>query len=296
MASKLVTSLSELAAAIDSCGLGEHAAPIHALARPCVRMRRQRVSVGSVTLQDSFFPGNFAYLPPGAMWPMAGDWAMAPLATIRLSDASRHDGSGTLPKSGLLTFWYSLQDQPWGGDPADRGAFEVTYVADESARLERRYTPGPMVHGAEPDDFWPTFKLVFAPGISLPDPHDEVDGHEEFSASPGYQDLLEAVGHMTAPNHRLLGHPFVVQTPMEEQCQFVSNGVRENETVVRTKEWQAEMDAAVADWTLLLQLDSDEGEDLNWCWGDAGLLYFWIRKQDLAAAKFDKCWQVLQCY
>jgi hypothetical protein len=25
-------------------------------------------------------------------------------------------------------------------------------------------------------------------------------------------------------------------------------------------------------------------------------LYFWIRKQDLAARRFDKSWTILQCY
>jgi uncharacterized protein YwqG len=31
-------------------------------------------------------------------------------------------------------------------------------------------------------------------------------------------------------------------------------------------------------------------------WGDAGRLYFWIRKQDLAEQSFDAVWAILQCY
>ena len=30
-------------------------------------------------------------------------------------------------------------------------------------------------------------------------------------------------------------------------------------------------------------------------WGDAGTLYFWIRKDDLKNKRFDKCWFISQC-
>jgi uncharacterized protein YwqG len=45
---------------------------------------------------------------------------------------------------------------------------------------------------------------------------------------------------------------------------------------------------------LLLQIDSDDA--IGWTWGDAGRLYFWIRKQDLAARRFDRVWTILQCH
>lgn len=45
---------------------------------------------------------------------------------------------------------------------------------------------------------------------------------------------------------------------------------------------------------MLLQLDSDE-ENAELMWGDSGCVYFWIRKQDLAARRFDRCWAILQC-
>jgi uncharacterized protein YwqG len=31
-------------------------------------------------------------------------------------------------------------------------------------------------------------------------------------------------------------------------------------------------------------------------WGDAGRVYFWIRRQDLAATDFECAWAVLQRY
>ena len=53
------------------------------------------------------------------------------------------------------------------------------------------------------------------------------------------------------------------------------------------------MRQGAADWRLLLQLDSDDGVDFMW--GDAGVLYFWIREADARAMRFDRVWLVLQC-
>jgi uncharacterized protein YwqG len=44
----------------------------------------------------------------------------------------------------------------------------------------------------------------------------------------------------------------------------------------------------------LLQVDSDDAAGMMW--GDAGMLYFWIRDDDLAARRFDRAWCVMQCY
>jgi uncharacterized protein YwqG len=30
-------------------------------------------------------------------------------------------------------------------------------------------------------------------------------------------------------------------------------------------------------------------------WGDAGRIYFWIRREDLLARDFDRSWLILQC-
>jgi len=42
----------------------------------------------------------------------------------------------------------------------------------------------------------------------------------------------------------------------------------------------------------LLQVDSDPSVGMQWA--NAGMLYFWIRRQDLAAKRFDDVWVVLQ--
>ena len=61
---------------------------------------------------------------------------------------------------------------------------------------------------------------------------------------------------------------------------------------VKGRCYEALADGA-GDWRLLLQVDSDDS--LNVMWGDAGILYFWIREQDARARRFERAWLVLQC-
>ena len=49
------------------------------------------------------------------------------------------------------------------------------------------------------------------------------------------------------------------------------------------------------EWTLLLQLSTIAKDDFEWMFGDCGMLYFYIRKADLAAGNFDRVRFVVQC-
>jgi Domain of unknown function (DUF1963) len=50
--------------------------------------------------------------------------------------------------------------------------------------------------------------------------------------------------------------------------------------------------AARDSWQLLLQVDSDDAAGMMWV--DSGMLYYWIRKDDLAARRFERVWCVMQ--
>ena len=79
-----------------------------------------------------------------------------------------------------------------------------------------------------------------------------------------YADLLELLN----VGHRLLGHPYLVQGPLEQDC--------ESWTGVPAK-----------DWRLLLQIDTDE-KNSDMMWGDCGMLYWWIPAEDAPAGRFDR--------
>jgi uncharacterized protein YwqG len=96
------------------------------------------------------------------------------------------------------------------------------------------------------------------------------------------------------PAHHLGGYPDPIQSEdMDLDCQLVSNGLYCGDESGYKDKRAAMLEAGRSDWTLLLQIDSDDGTEMMW--GDGGTLYFWIRKDDLAARNFDDVWMILQC-
>jgi uncharacterized protein YwqG len=117
----------------------------------------------------------------------------------------------------------------------------------------------------------------------------EIKQIEEESADQYYMVRRDTVARSQS-NHRLLGHPANVQFDMHPDVQRVTNRLwsgSDDESLSR-------LTSEAADWILLLQIASDD--DLGTCWGDAGNLYLWIRKQDLASRNFDNVWCIVQCY
>jgi uncharacterized protein YwqG len=79
---------------------------------------------------------------------------------------------------------------------------------------------------------------------------------------------------------------------MELDCQLASNGIDLGEPGAYDSERARALAAGRRDWTLLAQVDSDD--DLGWMWGDAGRVYRWLRRQDLAAGRWDAAWGIVQ--
>jgi uncharacterized protein YwqG len=73
------------------------------------------------------------------------------------------------------------------------------------------------------------------------------------------------------------------ETPQTRRCQLLgyAQGVG-NEFF----ELPGETLTEAMEWTLLLQLDSDERSHMNW--GEMGKIYFYIHKADLKAGRFDR--------
>ncbi len=61
-------------------------------------------------------------------------------------------------------------------------------------------------------------------------------------------------------------------------------------------EVRADVKKGAGNWTLLLQLSTITKGDYEWMFGDGGMLYFYIKKDDLAAKRFDKMHFSVQCY
>ncbi|MCA9404210.1 MAG: DUF1963 domain-containing protein, partial [Candidatus Omnitrophica bacterium] len=94
---------------------------------------------------------------------------------------------------------------------------------------------------------------------------------------------------------QMFGYPNPIQQDMMQlECQLVTNGLYCGDTSGYENPRALELAKGKDDWVLLFQLDEHPPSEM--VWGDAGMLYFWIRKQDLAERRFERTWMILQCH
>jgi hypothetical protein len=204
------------------------------LARPSVRLATQRVPYARIGIGESRIGGS-PDVPPDFEWPrwipakqrddkFGQPWrrdAAAPLgfiAQIDLSDVPHVDDA--LPSAGWLYFFYDRYCEPWGFDPADRGCCRVIFANCDRALLSRAEPPP----DADPEHLAEPCLLEAWPELNLPDDLPAIEyGTPAFEAYQRLCDELTKVGGLT--HNRLLGHPQLIQNPMELECQLASNGI-----------------------------------------------------------------------
>ena len=265
--------------------------PLLALAEPCIGINTTPSSDDSITIGASKF-GGCPDVPVGFKWPHWNDDPLSFLGQIDLSSLAGNPIAVSLPDSGLLTFFYDAEQSTWGFDPNDRGSWKVELFANND--LVRTDIPEAVFEDARFTACeLKTFDMLSLPGWESPEVEalklsdDESDQYCEFDEMEA-QGLGDIEGY-----HRLFGHPDAVQGEMKSECQLASNGIDCGGSIEVDESRLEELSAGIADWILLLQIGSDD--NLDWMWGDCGTLFFWIKKQDLEAQRFDQVWMVLQC-
>lgn len=237
-------------------------------------------------------------LEPTVVWPVNSDRPLDFLVQIDLGIASQFDVTGTLPDAGLLAFFYDQENMPWGFDPKHRDGFKVIFSPDKSV-VERRQPPELLTA-------WPEFELEFRRSVTFPnvgsrafDRFDRESGRTEDESEDYWDFVSEAASldssyrHQYGGNHHLLGHSQNVQGDMQLEAALVTNGLYCGDLSAYEDPRAAEIEKTADDWILLLQLDSDD--EGGFMWGDAGMLYYWIRRDHLAGLNFDDSWLILQC-
>ena len=233
--------------------------------------------------------GGAPLLPPRFEWPSYRRRPLDFLLQVDLAELRRLECAQTLPPSGLLTFFYDIEGQPWGYDPADRAGSRVVLVEDGPLVETRPSRPRPLSPAGL--RFWAS-STVPAVGSRAYD-RLELDGE----VPDAYVDFaldFERQGYPARSGlHRFLGHSANIQGDMQLEAQLVSHGLFCGDDRGFRDPRAAALEAGADEWTLLLQLDSEDAAGMTW--GDAGTLYFWIRRADLADRRFDRCWSILQC-
>lgn len=222
-------------------------------------------------------------------WPCRGDARLRFLARLSLTELQAIEAVPWLPQSGALLFFYDDDEQPWGFDPADRGAWAVLHVPDAPA------APPSLMPDSGSLSLLPFSPVAFRRIAVLPSgQRPEVEAldlsDDDFDK---YFDIAEqSFGGL--PKHQMLAFPSPVQgDDMELQCQLASNGVYCGDPEAYATERARQLQAGAQNWRLLLQLDSDD--EIGTTWGDGGILFFWVEEAAARKGDFSNVWLVLQC-
>ena len=293
-----MSTFSDLAHAHD---LADHTEVLTHFLKPATGFHTVPVARGVELPLGASRLGGGADVPAGFDWPANAGRPLDFLLQVDLAEVAAMDPFSQLPQTGLLSFFYDVEEQPWGYDPREQDGFRV-YLFPADAVLTRH--PAPNDETALPQhrlEFWAALTLPVIGSLAyevleaavaesgLPWTDDETDI---------YFELADAVFTSGSPRpgaigHRLGGHALNIQGDMQLEAQLVTNGIDAGGPDGFGDPRVAALEIASDEWTLLLQLESD-GEHFEW--GDTGSLYFWIRHDDLAASDFSRSWQALQCY
>lgn len=94
--------------------------------------------------------------------------------------------------------------------------------------------------------------------------------------------------------HKIMGWPELVQGSVFFEAQHTVSGLDLGQYEQVDQANIRAVEAGAKDWRLLLQVDSDGNSEIMW--GDLGTLYFLIKKDDLAAGRFENIWFSWQCH
>lgn len=187
---------------------------------------------------------------------------------------------GDLPTRGMLYFFCDLTASPMGGLQEDRGCMRVLYYDGDLSKLETRLPPADLdelsVQRYQP--------ITFTVELTPEQPFKYEMHDEEYAALDE-----KLIGDERSGHCRLLGHPQLRQFgDMRETCELLRRGLADEVPYGQAPDHLVKVSK---DWILLCQIDS---EGTSWDFGNAGCVYFWIRKQDLKARRFEEAIGILQ--
>jgi uncharacterized protein YwqG len=221
--------------------------------------------------------GGHPDVPADFQWPHDNSGRpLSLLLQIDCADLAPLAHEGILPASGHLYFFYELSQMDWDGTEND---VRVIYNDLPSSQLHPLDFPENLADEYQLKE-WP---LQFTHGSSVPtieelsqltdEPFNEEDEDERYEVFDRlWKESLIGIGSIGS----MLGFAFLIQDPIVDD---------------------------LSSEVLLLQLDSngeywreDDERPHDLLFGDDGCIYFYIKREDLQARRFDRITFALQCY
>jgi uncharacterized protein YwqG len=272
---------------------------ISSFAEPCIVQK----AVAGMGLERACRFGGDPIVPAGTAWPYHDNRPMSFVGQLNFAElAEVHEGVlPDLPTGGILAFFADLTDLPGGGyKPEHRALWHITYAPPDSADIA--LAAPPFVETDSYEQPPPPCTIESRLSLSLPDLGSEQlqylflrsDSSETLDAYRGlYQDYYyQRFREGDEQDHQVCGQPNWVQHDTRATAELVSHGISCGDPAAWKTPEAIALRPGAADWQLLWQLGSDYVS--GFYFAVCGSVYILIRKQDLRARAFDKCWVDIQ--
>lgn len=204
--------------------------------------------------------------------------ALAFLMQINCSELHKYDKDNIFPETGMLYFFYDLENQAWFSDDNGGKGYAVFYCDNAESEL---------ASVGFPDDDASQFNFYGDTNCTLNE-----KGIEFFAKSdlPDHEDYMNLCGEPLDDDYddikyKLLGYDTEEYSGKYFKLGGYSNCIQYG----LTEEFDNE-------YIQLCQISSYECESGGFMFGDGGNLYFYIKKEDLKNKNFDNVKIILQCY
>lgn len=290
---------------LDTSGLGKYFDKLQPLLRNTIRLNQHKADENNIAIGQTKIGGR-PDLPAEINWVTETNSEITKrkrflffttkneeivtkplsfIAQINLSETAPFDKENLLPKTGLLYFFYSADQEVWGFDYIDKNKFKVIYWNGDFSKLKRIEFPNDLPEYSR----YKPCSVDIVSEVSLPSYGHEV--YDDFA--DGEDDKFWEEVYNEGNLNKLLGYSDNIQNEMELECELVTNGLYCGDPSGYNDPRAKALEPNAKNWRLLLQIDSNEENEMMW--GDCGRLYFWIKKDDLLNKQFDNSWFSLQC-
>lgn len=213
----------------------------------------------------------------------------APLGFIAQIDlaavAAVADLGADFPKEGRFLLFYDVKQQPWGFRLGDEVGARLIFDETPVSALMRKSAPEDIA-----ETRMDPLRCNVAAALICESPYSRTfDNFEDDDRDL----LLEWSDDLELPNgsHRVGGYPTQIQNDMALECVLLTRGIdlsHWSELV-----FDSDVERERQNWVFLFQIASDSNNDMMW--GDSGMLYLWIHRDDLKMRRFEKARLILQC-
>ncbi len=234
--------------------------------------------------ETNTFTGGIPNLGSRFDWPCKDGTPLEFMGQVDLADMAQLLPDSPLPKTGILSFFYAMQSgQAWGFDPKDAGCWKVIHSEPGEPSLVPNGVediPRLNLRGHVADSFathaHDAYKGI--PGLETLEPH--------------WESIFPVAEHSEL---QILGFAAPIQSDMmEEECSMASSGIFAGDGRFWNSPEAVEARERATEWVLLAQFNSRESQDI--LFGDVGMLYYFIKLEDLERGDFSQSWISLQCY